>query len=83
MLLRRELKILEYRVNTKRMLGPEAKQLGREALEEHYALINRDVTEETTSHGLPPADPEDPDQKKLLEQAIRKWDEIVDDLLAL
>ena len=82
-MLKRDLKILEWKVKTKQIDGPEAERQGHQLLERHFEDNIREVEEEASEQDLGKVDQGASDLQQLLRKSKREWTRIVDDLLAL
>lgn len=82
-LLLRDFKILEWKIKTRQIDGPEAKNQGHQILDKHYEQAIREVEEEASEHDLGEVDREGSELLQLLKKTKEDWSRIVDDLLAL
>lgn len=82
-LLLRELKILEWKIKTKQIDGPEAKRQGHLLLERGFETNIREVEEEASEKDLGDVNRDDSELQQRLTKSKRDWDRIVDDLLAI
>jgi hypothetical protein len=70
---------LRYQVERRKLSREDAKAKGKEALEEAFKVNIDLVNRMARARGLPEAPPEQLD-RKILEDAIEKWNSLVDDL---